>query len=83
MILTPRQVHRRRRPLKASQDGEPVETLDLPARCEVRMMYLWLPEGPRLVNNLVRMTKGAMVGVDFNKDKTWVGASIALHPPVE
>ena len=60
-----------------------VETLDVPARCEVRMMYLWLPEGPRLVNNLVRMTKGAMVGVDFNKDRTWVGASIALHPPVE
>ncbi len=60
-----------------------VETPDIPARCEVRMMYLWLPEGPRLVNNLVRMTKGAMVGVDFNKDKTWVGASIALHPPVE
>lgn len=60
-----------------------VETLDVPARCEVRMMYLWLPEGPRLVNNLVRMTKGAMVGVDFNKDKTWVGASIALHPPVD
>lgn len=60
-----------------------VETLDVPARCEVRMMFLWLPEGPRLVNNLVRMTKGAMVGVDFNKDKTWVGASIALHPPVE
>lgn len=60
-----------------------VETPDVPARCEVRMMYLWLSEGPRLVNNLVRMTKGAMVGVDFNKDKTWVGASIALHPPVE
>ncbi|MEP7010004.1 MAG: hypothetical protein ABJC13_06755 [Acidobacteriota bacterium] len=60
-----------------------VETPDVLARCEVRMMYLWLPEGPRLVNNLVRMTKGAMVGVDFNKDKTWVGASIGLHPPVE
>ncbi len=60
-----------------------VETFDIPARCEVRMMYLWTPEGPRLVNNLVRMTKGAMVGVDFNKDKTWVGASIALHPEIE
>jgi hypothetical protein len=31
------------------------------------------------VNNLVRMSQGKMMGVDFNKDKTWVGASIALH----
>jgi len=58
-----------------------VETPDGLARAEIRMMYLWLPDGPLLVNNLVRMTKGAMVGVDFNKDKTWIGASIGLHPP--
>ena len=46
------------------------------------MMFVW-PEGdgePRLVNNLVRMTKGKMVGVDYNKDKTWIGASVAYHP---
>jgi hypothetical protein len=23
-----------------------------------------------------------MVGVDFNKDRTWVGSSVALHAPV-
>lgn len=57
-----------------------IETPDGMARAELRMMYLWEPEGPRLVTNLVRMTKGKMVGVDFNKDKTWIGASIALHP---
>ena len=34
---------------------------------------------PTLVNNLVRMSQGKMMGVDFNKDKTWVGSSIALH----
>jgi len=25
------------------------------------------------------MSQGKMMGVDFNIDKTWVGASIALH----
>jgi hypothetical protein len=50
------------------------------SKAEVRMMFLW-PEGgtPILVNNLVRMSQGRMMGVDFNKDKTWVGSSIALH----
>jgi len=27
----------------------------------------------------VRMSQGKMMGVDFNIDNTWVGASIALH----
>ena len=44
------------------------------------MMFLWTEEGdPILVNNLVRMSQGRMMGVDFNKDKIWVGASIAPH----
>jgi hypothetical protein len=25
------------------------------------------------------MSQGKMMGVDFNIDKTWVGANIALH----
>jgi hypothetical protein len=48
---------------------------------EIRMMFVW-PENdrdPTLVNNLVRMSQGKMMGVDFNIDKTWVGATIALH----
>jgi len=51
------------------------------SKAELRMMFLW-PDGgqPLLVNNLVRMSQGAMMGVKFNKNKTWVGASIALHP---
>lgn len=56
-----------------------VETPDDPAKAEVRMMFAWT-DRPRLVNNLVRMSKGKMMGVDFNKEKTWVGASLALHP---
>jgi hypothetical protein len=51
------------------------------AKAEIRMMFVWPDEDcePTLVNNLVRMSQGKMMGVDFNIDKTWVGASIALH----
>ena len=51
------------------------------SKAEIRMMFVW-PDNdrdPTLVNNLVRMSQGQMMGVDFNVDKTWVGASIALH----
>ena len=58
-----------------------VPTVDGPkSKAEIRMMFIWpANEEPILVNNLVRMSQGKMMGVDFNKDKTWVGASIALH----
>jgi hypothetical protein len=60
-----------------------VPTPDGPkSKAELRMMFLW-PENepePRLVNNLVRMSQGKMMGVNFNKEKTWVGSSIALQP---
>jgi hypothetical protein len=50
------------------------------SKAELRMMFLWPAEGkPVLANNLVRMSQGKMMGVDFNKDKTWVGSNIALH----
>ncbi len=50
------------------------------SKAEIRMMFLWPEEGePILANNLVRMSQGKMMGVDFNKEKTWVGSSIALH----
>jgi len=51
------------------------------SKAEIRMMFVW-PDNerdPTLVNNLVRMSQGKMMGVDFNIEKTWVGASIALH----
>src|SRR5215210_7082882 len=57
-----------------------VETPDVPAKAEVRMMFVWKDGRPRLVNNLVRMSKGKMMGVDFNKNKTWVGGTLAYHP---
>jgi hypothetical protein len=51
------------------------------SKAEVRMMFVWPREDrdPTLVNNLIRMSQGKMMGVDFNVDQTWVGASIALH----
>jgi hypothetical protein len=62
--------------------AEFVPTTDGPkSKAEIRMMFVW-PENeaaPILVNNLVRMSQGKMMGVDFNKEKTWVGSSIALH----
>ena len=61
-------------PLVSTVDGQK-------SKAEIRMMFVW-PDGdprPTLVNNLVRMSQGKMMGVDFNIDKTWVGASIALH----
>jgi hypothetical protein len=51
------------------------------SKAEIRMMFVWPDEdhNPTLVNNVVRMSQGKMMGVDFNVDKTWVGATIALH----
>src|SRR5688572_13589646 len=67
---------------KKVQYAEFVPTTDGPkSKAEIRMMFVW-PEDdqdPTLVNNLVRMSQGKMMGVDFNKEKTWVGSSIALH----
>lgn len=57
---------------------EPViETPDVPAKAELRLLYIW-ENKPKLINSLVRLSKGKMMGVDFNKDKTWVGSSTAF-----
>ncbi|PYK17376.1 MAG: hypothetical protein DME55_10400 [Verrucomicrobia bacterium] len=61
-------------PFVATIDGQK-------SKAEIRMMFVW-PDNdrdPTLVNNLVRMSQGKMMGVDFNIEKTWVGASIALR----
>ncbi len=55
-----------------------IETRDEPAKAEVRLMFIW-DDKPMLVNSLLRTSKGKMMGVDFNKNKTWVGASTAFH----
>lgn len=49
-------------------------------KCEIRMLMLWEKDAPKatIINNLARLTKGKMVGVKYNKDKDWVGASVAF-----
>ena len=57
-----------------------IETLSEPAKCEIRMLMIWEPDAPRpmIVSNLVRLSKGEMIGVRYNKDKDWVGSSIGF-----
>ena len=51
------------------------------SKAEIRLLYIW-KEGedkPILMENLARMTKAAMVNVDFNKkDSIWIGSSNAF-----
>jgi hypothetical protein len=57
-----------------------IETLDQPAKVEIRMLMVW-EDGqarPRIVTNLARLSKGEMIGVKYNKDKTWVGGSVGF-----
>jgi len=54
-------------------------TPDVPAKAEIRVFYFW-KEGearPVAVKNLARLSKGKMIGVRYNKDKEWVGGSLA------
>ena len=53
------------------------------AKAEVRMMMFWEhgAERPYLVNNLVRISKGEMVGVRYNKGRSWVGGSVGFFEP--
>jgi uncharacterized protein (UPF0248 family) len=58
-----------------------IKTPDGYSKVEIRMMYLWEENAtkPELILNLIRTSKGKMMGVDFNKNKTWVGSSLAYH----
>lgn len=57
-----------------------IETPDEPAKAEIRMMYLWKPEWdrPKPAINLARLSKGKMIGVRYNQNKTWVGGTVAF-----
>ena len=57
-----------------------IETPDIPAKAEIRIMYLWKDEWdrPRPAINLARLSKGKMIGVRYNKDKEWVGGSVCF-----
>ena len=46
------------------------------------MMFLRPDEDAQLTlaTNLCRLSRGKMLGVDFNKDFTWVGGSVGIWP---
>ncbi|WP_158798589.1 hypothetical protein [Pedobacter sp. L105] len=48
-------------------------------KTEIRLLYLW-PDGeePQLCMNLVRLSKGKMIGVQYNADLDWVGGTVGL-----
>jgi hypothetical protein len=50
-------------------------------QAEIRIMYVW-PDGGKMTPmiNLVRMGRGLMMGVDHNRELTWVGGSAGLTP---
>jgi hypothetical protein len=49
-------------------------------KVEIRMMFLRPDdsEALTLAQNLIRLSRGKMLGVDFNKDFTWVGSTVGL-----
>ena len=58
---------------------EPV--IDTPfgkTKAEVRVMYIWIDELTPVLT-IIRMGRGAMMGVDHNKNMEWVGASAGLY----
>ncbi|NLR92307.1 ATP-grasp domain-containing protein [Flammeovirga agarivorans] len=58
--------------VKAADEGD--------VKLEVRMMFTWADnqEKPELIINLCRLSRGEMIGVKYNKNKTFVGASIGF-----
>ncbi|SHM71082.1 hypothetical protein [Flavobacterium xinjiangense] len=57
-----------------------VQSPDGKVKAEVRVLCVWKKEdsSPTLLCNLVRLSRGEMIGVKFNKDKDWVGGTIGL-----
>jgi len=69
--------------LQERVDFRPV--LDTPFganKIEVRIMYLWL-DRLQPVNTIIRMGRGAQMGVDHNKGMDWVGGSAAFIDAAE
>jgi hypothetical protein len=60
------------KPIIQSPDGK--------VKAEVRILAVWKKEAPSptLVTTLVRLSRGEMIGVKFNKDKDWVGGTVGM-----
>lgn len=57
-----------------------LQAIEGKVKAEVRMLAVWpeKDENPTLIGNLVRLSRGEMIGVKFNKDKDWVGGTLGL-----
>lgn len=57
-----------------------VQSPDGKVKAEVRVLYIWEKgkPAPTPVCNLVRLSRGEMIGVKYNKDKDWVGGTLGL-----
>jgi hypothetical protein len=67
--------------LQKKVNYEPVITSpDGQVKTEIRMLFSWKSddENPQLIINMARLSKGEMIGVKFNKNKTWVGGSVGF-----
>ena len=49
-------------------------------QCEIRMIYFWEDDKPRPepALNLMRLSRGKMIGVRYNRDFSWVGTSMGF-----
>jgi hypothetical protein len=63
--------------------ADAIETPEGGTKAEIRFMLIWLPDEPqpRPVMGLVRMGRGKMMGVDFNRNLTWIGAGCNFFEP--
>lgn len=57
-----------------------VQSPDGKVKAEVRILCTWKKDdaAPTLLCNLVRLSRGEMIGVKYNQDKDWVGGTIGL-----
>jgi hypothetical protein len=60
--------------------AEVIQTPEAKVKCEIRMMYLWPDKAqkPTLAISLTRLSRGKMIGVNYNKDLNWVGSSVSF-----
>jgi hypothetical protein len=59
-----------------------VPTIETPSgitKIEIRIMYVWCAGALKPVTTVVRSGRGKMMGVDFNKNLDWVGATAAFR----
>lgn len=68
--------------LQRKVNYEPViHSPDDKVKAELRLLFLWNAKDskPQPLINMARLSKGEMIGVKHNKNKTWVGGSVGFY----